>query len=270
MDLSSRFYLFTKFAVPISTDGTGHLDAGWLEARWRQFIQVCVPSVFSQSDRNFKWIIAIDHRVPSWLHQELGRLDAEFSEILYAEPHELFSQAFSKLELPEKNLLSARIDSDDAIHPLFLIKARSSLRPNSVVNFPVGLRLDEDSLKKRMIIDPKGPFMAMWSTSGAHVFDGRSHKDREESLDVINVFTEQPMWMQTASQFNLSNRLKWYYPYLDLEGVWPSQLIPTLPSQECCVPAVRNQIFNHFLKSFWLARAWIIARLTGEVRRLDL
>lgn len=269
MNLEPRFHLFTKFAVPISTDGTGHLDPVWLEARWRQFIQVCAPSIFTQTDRNFKWIIAIDRRVPSWLHGELGRLDDEFSEILYAEPHELFSQAFLKLELPENNLLSARVDSDDALHPQFLKTARSSLKPNSVANFPVGLRIDEDSMKKNLIIDPKGPFMAMWSTSGAHVFDGRSHTDSGEIRDVVNVFTKQPMWVQTASQFNLSNRLKWYYPQLASEGDWASEWVANIYSLKPPVLTVRQGFFNYVLKSLWLVRAWIIARLIGEVRRVD-
>lgn len=208
----SKFYFYTRFAVPVTNGGDRHLDLDWLHRRLELFQEWCLPSVLGQSDSDFEWKIAIDARVDKSFIATLSELLPEQVELRFWDRGGGEGGLFG--QLPEGGSLNVtcRLDSDDAIHKDFVRTVRSLARDGYVVNLLRGARIDLGKSRAVPIWDASGPFISFVSSRGQAVNSLGRHAQVSRSAPVINLETANPMWLQTVSGTNILNSVKWFYP----------------------------------------------------------
>src|SRR4051812_22439143 len=69
-DFSFRHYIITRYNLDINgrpdlAPNSQCLEASWLEDRLQLFRSICVPSVASQTSKNFTWLILIHPKTPA-------------------------------------------------------------------------------------------------------------------------------------------------------------------------------------------------------------
>jgi hypothetical protein len=96
-------------------------DRGWLAHRLALISSITAPSLMSQQDQNFHWVILIDDGLPHDICEDLEDLISPLGEraSLYRRKHEnpasLVEVAEDRLQLDDSSfLLTGRIDDDDA------------------------------------------------------------------------------------------------------------------------------------------------------------
>lgn len=165
-----------------------------------------------QTDRNFRWRIALDRRVPRRYAGQILHAAHGLPEIAWVDP-DAENSDYQSLMLPEEGLvISCSIDSDDAIHPSFVEVLRAYSKPGLFLNFFYGARVDVRNARFAPTWDASGPFVSYFSEGGKSVTAFGAHATVGKHSDVTNVFTPEPMWIQTVSGANLRNRVKWFYP----------------------------------------------------------
>lgn len=198
--------ILTKFAVPTAPGSSIHLEETWLSRRLEIFRHWCAPSVMAQTDQNFEWILGLDERVPSFVRTGIAQATNDRAKIHEVSPYEIFTRGFRRIDLPKGQLvISTRLDSDDILHPRFLELIRNELHREAVVNVGHGARLDLRTGQVGRIMDASGPFQAMASMDGHHIFLRGNHKERLRDEVFANVVTRTPMWCQLVSGTNIAN-----------------------------------------------------------------
>jgi hypothetical protein len=161
---------FSSYWVKNSNLGT---DKEWLKRRIKIFFQATFPTVLSQSNKNFTWIIKCHHKTPQWAKDELANVSKEVSAIVDYERFDLKvyerSRIFNSLyecRFPsnrlickhffekhieksvanivlectdaETQIITTRLDSDDAIAFDFIEKIQINSQHNRFVDFDSG------------------------------------------------------------------------------------------------------------------------------------
>ena len=61
-----KHLIFTRFNLQYELDSDLHLQAAWLDERFRLFEQYCLPSIVGQTDLHFTWVILSSNQTPDW------------------------------------------------------------------------------------------------------------------------------------------------------------------------------------------------------------
>lgn len=103
---------------------TGHFSESWQERRLIQFMKYTVPSVCAQTSGSFRWLVFLDNERALSIRDQLSELDRySFIELVF------FQESCDQVGLVQQycsettasgRCLTTRLDSDDAIHPLFV------------------------------------------------------------------------------------------------------------------------------------------------------
>jgi len=208
----SKFFFYTRFAVPVTDGRDRHLDLDWLHRRLELFQEWCLPSVLGQSDSDFEWKIAIDTRVDKSFTARSKKLLPGQAELRFWNRAEREGSLFGQLPQGGGLAITCRLDSDDAIHKNFVRTVRSLARDGYVVNFLRGARINLETPRAVPIWDASGPFISFVSSRGQAVNSLGRHAQVGRSAPVINLETVDPMWLQTVSGTNILNSVKWFYP----------------------------------------------------------
>lgn len=140
------------------------IDKKWLERRIKIFFQVTFPTVLSQSNKNFRWIIKCHHETPQWAKNELANVSKETNAIIDYEKVDLgvyeesrifnsiyecrfpsnrlickhfFEKHIDRLAATQ-DIITTRLDSDDAISFDFVDRIQARSQRNRFVDFDIG------------------------------------------------------------------------------------------------------------------------------------
>lgn len=110
----TRFNVRTKFA------GEAPPTAGWLADRFKLFDQFCWPSLRSQTNQNFTWLVLFDTETPQDFRKKIDSYAAQWSNFrpCYVDNwHALCLDTLVKpyLDGDAQYLVTSRIDNDDAL-----------------------------------------------------------------------------------------------------------------------------------------------------------
>lgn len=204
--------LLTRFNVPTrGYEGVVRAREGWLRSRVELFEKYCLPSVRSQSDRRFKWIIYFDPQSPGWMKERITELNRDELFIPVYRQEVLRSQLISDLEAavgtPAGYLLTTNLDNDDGVASDFAARLRSVVPDGrtAAVYLLHGLIKSGGGVYRHT--DPRNAFCSVlspWSAQQTCWADW--HTQLERAMPVIRL-DGPPAWLQVVHGSNVSNRV---------------------------------------------------------------
>jgi hypothetical protein len=230
-----KHYLITPWNID-------RLDLEWLTARQVLFEKFCLPSVLSQTNKAFEWILVADSRTPDSFKKVL---DAYPATVLYHDFEGVLTVARSRqrkaialetvVAAPVKNYLSniatdfiitSRLDNDDAISTNHIDKIQTcSKAMKRSPDDRFWLNLQRGYKYCRGNVYPIGalhnPFISFIEPQGALLTAYQcSHQLAPQSkFRVVQVREGHPTWMQVIHGGNVSNRLMRYKGEMPVSNV---------------------------------------------------
>lgn len=217
--------VLTRFNLPSAgVERSIREQEGWLTNRWELFERYCVPSVLSQTNQNFTWIIYFDPQSPPWL---IDRAQDYANSGLFRPVYrasvsrdELLGDIRGVTAAGGHSLATTNLDNDDALAVDFVARIQRVPRQpertavflaNGLIKSPSGLyqRVDRDNAFCT-VVEPWAAPTTCWSDW---------HMLLRRSMPVIE---EQgaPGWLQVVHGENVSNhvrgRLTSPHPWTDL------------------------------------------------------
>ena len=207
------------------------IDLEWLTARQKLFEKFCLPSVLSQTNKNFEWVLIADTRTPDSFRQVLNSYPAT---VIYWE----FDFDFSSLRTKHKQairmeelsaypvrdylkgvetdwIITSRLDNDDAISVDHIDKIQTCARRLQPRGMPFWLNLQRGYKWCSGNVYPIGalqnPFISMVEKQGELLtaYIG-SHKVAHKHARIEQIREGHPTWMQVIHGGNLLNKLMRY------------------------------------------------------------
>jgi hypothetical protein len=165
--MSGKFthYLITRFNVPVKNwdrDKAGNptLDESWMQDRITLFNRYCVPTLQSQTQKDFKWIIYCDRQTS---HHYLEAIRNRIISLPMAEIR--LAEDFDHLMTDLRHLISgvstlyvitSRVDNDDGlgIHFIRQVQNYFTPEPNTLILLQGGILYDP---QRGVVTEPKSP-----------------------------------------------------------------------------------------------------------------
>lgn len=204
--------LLTRFNVPSEGyEGIVRAREGWLRNRIGLFEKYCLPSVRSQVEKRFQWIIYFDPQSPSWMKERIRQLSREDLFIPIYRPEVLKSQLLDDLRTAVRTgaeyLLTTNLDNDDGLAFDFTARLRDATPSGSAaaVYLPQGLIRSGSAVYRHT--DRKNAFcsvLAPWSSP--QTCWAEWHNQLGRTMPVIYLDGD-PAWLQVVHGSNVSNRI---------------------------------------------------------------
>ena len=145
-----KHLIFTRFNLQYELDSDLHLQAAWLDERFRLFEQYCLPSIVGQTDLHFTWVILSSNQTPDRYKNRLSsyaecyrNVQIEYCDY-YEDVNVLYKAMGDRYVEDNDFLLSTRIDSDDMLAVDFVATlqsyVQSHLSTDAVLSFPNGVQ----------------------------------------------------------------------------------------------------------------------------------
>lgn len=193
------------------------LDEAWENDRVKLFKQFCLPSVLGQTNKDFRWVIFFQNDPSQIIKELLRELEAySFIEPVLLNSFEEFQQQLphiiaEKISYAKGNLLSTRLDNDDAISKRFvenLQDAASGLNKDTLIYFSFGLFLDYGkNCRLGMYKYPYNQFLSLLEKINENepirTVLSRAH-DSWEDHPVIKL-QDKDAWLQVVHEKNMLN-----------------------------------------------------------------
>ena len=212
-----KHYILTRFNVASpGREQAIRLRPGWLAGRFELFEKYCLPSVASQTIKEFEWIIFFDNTTSDHFREKIITLQkvfpfrAEFTHL--SDMREIAPQAVRKNHSANW-LLTSRLDSDDILAVDHVARLRAIIGPvrSQVINFLEGTILSVNRKGPRLyrIEDHSNPFASLLEPlrPEAKTIWGEKHVDISKMTPVRQI-AGRPAWMQIVHGGNVSNRIK--------------------------------------------------------------
>ena len=198
-----RHYVITRLAIPFSHQNDNHLSDGWLEHRCDLMSRSLTPSLQSQDDQEFAWLLVVDSRLEDKIETMISASEG-LGILTPLDPGSKLSDAIDIYG----DCITTRVDSDDALAVDFIRRTKQTIRPNSILNFDHGILYDAQRGEAVEELHPSNPFLSFRSDDGRTVYDLGKHNDLPPSIEKINSFTQQPMWLRVIHDSNMTSSWK--------------------------------------------------------------
>lgn len=201
--------LLTRFSAVVSEDGE---PAGedWLYYRLGFFIDATLPSVASQTTRDFTWLVLFDDRCSDTFRADVEELAAgHFTPVWTHERfrRDLFAAPVAAVAAAPW-LITTRIDSDDAMARDFMasVQAQFARQDRLFVNFTRGVQIDRSGAV--YLTDMlSSPFLSLIErrTDAAPDTVYVAKHARARAHGPIREVRAPVMWAQVVHDLNVSN-----------------------------------------------------------------
>jgi hypothetical protein len=237
--------LLTRFNLPsLGAESVIRAKEGWLRDRVELFEQYCLPSVRTQSNQNFHWIVYFDPWSPSWLKARIADHGSVYTPIFRESVNsaELFDDMRSVVGAQRSALITTNLDNDDGIACDFVdrLQSASTTHPRTAIYLANGLIKHSTELYFRT--DRMNAFCSVregWDDPRTCWADW--HNLLINSMPVV-VVDCAPTWLQVIHGTNVSNRVRGRL-------VSPAEYRSRFPGllDELAVPSPRQRAQDLFL-----------------------
>ena len=217
-----RHYIITRFNLrakewQFTKNSTKVLDENWLENRFELFEKYCLPSLLSQTNKNFEWVIYFDTETPAFYKDKIEAYRQKLPNLVpvFVENMELFLpsiQAHIKNNNQEY-VITTRLDNDDCVSKYFVDEIQKNFNKQTyeALDFVDGYSLqispDFKLGKKRHLYNPfislvekKQNPTSVWS---------RSHTSWKRETRIKRILNNR-IWMVIIHQENKVNEFDGY------------------------------------------------------------
>lgn len=206
--------VLTRFSAVLA-HGAPPPSQDWLDYRLGFFIDACLPSLQSQTCKDFTWLVWFDDRCRDDFRRDVEELATDtFVPVWTHSPFQtsLMSEIATHAQAPF--LITTRLDSDDAVARTFIERIQHEARSAGevdrlVVDFPVGLQVDRtgsvyaDHLQSNHFVSLVERRVAARPVT---VF-ADAHPKLRRHAPIRRVMTE-PMWLEVVHGSNVSNSVR--------------------------------------------------------------
>ena len=215
----------------------------WLRHRCNLFEQFCLPSICSQSDMDFKWIVLFDSQSPAWMLERIElwkkQCDSFIPKFVNRQFHRSYSKVFKKKifhEVGEKKcrIITTYLDNDDSLSSTYveeIIAIAKSVDSGTYISFVNGTQYYTDLKLLNCIIYRNNHFISyvkdfdgVSHDSFKVVYEGKGHYyiDKQKNAYVKYIKNVSPMWCEVVHNKNVFNDV-WptihTHPFLDRDGL---------------------------------------------------
>ena len=199
-------------------------DQNWLNHRFNLFDKYCYPSVCSQTNSNFKWIVLFDSQTNRELISQydhfipifVDSFDIDVKDInhtthdgkIYHVAHNRELQSLIKEMTEEEFIITTRLDNDDAISTDFVESVQNNFQEvEEILNIRNGYTLLNSKFYERTLWS--NPFMSMIekATSDFKTVYGVPHWAANKFMPVRQI-EEKRSWIQIIHDNNHTNQKK--------------------------------------------------------------
>ena len=213
----NHFFL-TKFNVRSFQDLRPGCQPDWLERRFKLFDQYCFPSVSSQSNQNFQWLVFFDVDTPELFKQKISEYSNKWKNFIpiyldcplpYGEfPDEVRSIVRNYIPAECEYLITTWLDNDDAIHKDYvqMIQDNFDRQDGETLNFFFGYQLAEGKLY--FDFELANHFISLIEKYNPESFNTclcRPHKELYEVCKSATKVFCKPAWIEVVHGSNYMN-----------------------------------------------------------------
>ncbi len=208
--------ILTRFNVRVDAAwATAAQDTEWLEHRFGLFEQFCLPSILSQSVRDFDWAIFFDSDTPDPYRARAEAL-SEHDRV-----HPIFIDRFDpavwkpplwRFVDGSRRLITTRLDNDDALARTYVERAQQALKNETLafVNFNIGCTWRQGRLYRAT--HRSNAFVSMVEPTPDRVEEIQTawavqHMEIRQFAPVIGL-GDPPGWLQVIHGANVLNRVR--------------------------------------------------------------
>ncbi len=206
--------ILTRFNLPSAGhESVVRAQDDWLKNRVKLFEEYCLPSVASQTCRNFRWIIYFDPGSPVWLKQKISGWERA---AIHLSP--IFRETVSRTELLGDirsiiggqcgSLITTNLDNDDGIAVDFVER----LQEIPWEGGRVALYLADGLIKCRNKVfrrkDRRNAFCSVRESWDDPVGCWTTAHNRLGEKMVEKIIDGKPTWLQVIHETNVSNRIR--------------------------------------------------------------
>jgi N-acetylglucosaminyl-diphospho-decaprenol L-rhamnosyltransferase len=181
-------------------------DEDWMQERCRLMETYTIPSIQSQTNQDFTWVLLVHSKTPKHI---MDKLDSYPCEVWWTETdYEGVKDRLSEEEWEDDEwVLTTNLDTDDAINREFVNEIQEEFRGvRECVSFTEGMAYrvtTGNSFKSHIMNNAYQTAIELGKDAeGILVID---HLRLAEVFDVRYVYTEDPMWFQVVHGGNISN-----------------------------------------------------------------
>ena len=185
--------ILTRFNLPSAgAESVVRAKHGWLTERIELFESYCLPSVLSQTETRFTWLVYFDPDSPEWLKERVASHSGHYVPVFRTSVSrdELLSDIADLFPLRGEELLTSNLDNDDGLAVDFVERLHARPRPEAATAY---------YLANGLIKSPSGLF---------------GHHDRHNAFASVRSAWDQPV----TCWADWHNRLAQHMPVVDIGG----------------------------------------------------
>lgn len=207
--MAIRHCIITRFNTRPTPRDTAHVDDRWLDERFDLFDRYCLPSVRSQTNRDFRWMLFAH---PDTAEAYKARLRAAADDVVYVDvmrPEDVRQAVRAQLTPADDLVVTQRLDNDDAISPDFVARLQAAAPgPARFLNFERGYQFDTTRgrlYRRREISNPFIAYVEPATDAPVTVYQGIHTK-----LVTLGPSEQLPgrTWVQVIHGGNALNQLR--------------------------------------------------------------
>ncbi len=187
------------------------LDLDYLKQRFSIFEKYTLPSIKSQTNQNFSWIVLFHSDTPNIFKSKILKLKKKYNFIdVYLNDN----QKFDLLEYcKDNNLISdyfitTRIDNDDMLSKNYVEKVQNYANQNfhkCILSFENGIKYDLTTNKTYDYARKDNHFLSMIGEKNDSILNYNHSKIFDTGIDVEIIKTCKPMWTEIIHESNVHN-----------------------------------------------------------------
>lgn len=204
--------IFTRFNVPSGgREQQIRLSEGWLEHRFELFEQYCLPSVYSQTQKDFVWVVFFDENTPDCYKEKIEGYSRSFEQFtpyfVSSWDTKIIKERLSSILSIYDYVLMTRLDNDDAINRHFCERLyEQQFRDGVYYNFTRGLTFKNGVAYEHF--DRSNAFLSLFeATDGYNGVWKYQHPDVIRKFEVVQIYLPYS-WLQVVHGRNVSNRVR--------------------------------------------------------------
>ena len=217
-------YIVTRFNIKSEgwvndKNGKKVNDLAWLKKRYNLFEMFCLPSMQSQTEKEYSWLVFFDVHTPDGFKKKNEKIREQLPQFipLYVNDFSDFESTLREFVLKKTQteyIMTSRFDNDDCFHKnaVAVIQTAFVKKDLTIIELSKGLTMlieDETKLAKRENVF-SGPFITLIEKksdvkSVKTIYDCE-HTSWGDLADFISIDSNF-YWLQIIHDANISNRL---------------------------------------------------------------
>lgn len=262
-----KHFLVTRFNLRKSDWKTNKnnkavLTDEWHRNRFKLFTDYCFPSVASQTNTNFDWIVFFDTSTKEEFRKIVSKLASEFSNFkpIYIDGMDLYLPAVQKYvkDFNGDYIITTGIDNDDCISKHFIeeIQKRFDKQEFMALDFVDGYTIQTQSdIKIGKKLHQYNPFISLIEKNvNPKTIRDRSHRNWKKEKNVLQV-RGLKIWSSVIHHENKVNEFTGY-GYVNMNDFFESFIISKEQQQYIEAHAIPKskwlfESMMNYVSSYW-------------------